>query len=192
MSAPAKKPAAKPAAKPVAGKAGAKGNVSAAARFGWIGLFVGIALASAFFASTSLLLVAGMLPTLVALTTDRSPGKSAALSICTLNFAGTLPFVINLWRSGQGLGATLMILSEPYTWLVMYGAAGIGFAIYAYLPKFIATYVAYRAQSQLTGLQSLQKKLIDTWGPQVAVLALRNAEDKTPTANAAAQPMAKK
>lgn len=169
-----KKPAAKPAA---TAKKGAP-KVSKATRFGWMSLFVGVALASAFFASTSVLLFVGMLPTLVAFITDRSPGKMAALSISVLNLAGVMPFVINLWRSGQGLAATFQLLAQPYTWLVMYGAAGIGWSIYHYLPKFVATYVAYRAQSQLSDLQGLQKKLLEKWGPNVAVLAMRNAEAK--------------
>lgn len=169
-----KKPETKSAAP---AKKGTKG-VSKATRIGWFSLFFGIALASAFFASTSLLIIIGMMPTMVAFITDRSHGKSAALSISVLNFAGTLPFVINLWRTGQGLGEALSLMTQPFTWLVMYGAAGIGWAIYHYLPKFIATYVAFRAQSQLGSLQALQKKLVEKWGPNVAVLAMRNAEAK--------------
>lgn len=172
--------AAKAAAKPnPAPKPDAKkGAPSRATRIGWMSLFIGIALASAFFASTSLLIIVGTLPTLVAFITDRSRGKSAALSMSVLNFAGTLPFVITLWRTGQGLGAALQLLAQPYTWLVMYGSAGIGWAIYHYLPKFIATYVALRAQSQLGSLQNLQKKLVEKWGPNVSILAVRNAEAK--------------
>lgn len=158
----------KSATKPAASKGGAKGQPSKATKLGWLSLFIGIALASAFFASTSLLLVVGMLPTLVAFATDRSRGKYAAISMSVLNFAGVLPFVVNLWRAGEGLGAAVHALTQPFTWFVMYGAAGIGFAIFHYLPKFIATYVAFRAQGQLGTLQGLQKKLLEKWGPSVA------------------------
>lgn len=173
-------PSNKQAAKPATADAGAKQKTGKgkASQIGWFSLIIGIALASAFFASTSLLIIAGMLPTLVAFATDRTRSKSGALSISVLNFAGTLPFIINLWRSGQGLETAVMMLTQPYTWLVMYGMAAIGWSIYHYLPKFVATYVAYRAQGQLEDMQKLQKKLIEKWGPSVKVLAIQSAGAK--------------
>ncbi len=91
-----KKPAAQPAAKN--GKAKKKPRTMGGKQI----LFVVMMLLVTIW-PTACLLVPAMLPTLVALVTDRDREKALALTIGALNFAGILPFVLQLWQMGQNL-----------------------------------------------------------------------------------------
>jgi hypothetical protein len=149
-------------------KADGKDKSKKGGAIGWIGFIFGLAVAAAFFGATLLLVFIGMLPTLVAVITDNSRQKNSAIAIGVLNFAGVLPFVIGLLGDGGNLADAVKLLLDPTTLMVMYGAAGIGWAIFNYVPKSVATYTTLRAQSGIAARQNLQKQLIERWGQRVA------------------------
>jgi hypothetical protein len=134
---------------------------------GWLSFVFGLAVAAAFFGATMAVIVAGMLPTIVALITDRSPQKHQAIAISVLNFAGVLPFIMDLWSGGRGMAGAMAILMEPTAWFAMYGAAGIGWAIYTYVPKVIGLYTTQRAEAGIATRRALQKRLVARWGEKV-------------------------
>ncbi|MGE3770168.1 MAG: hypothetical protein AB7G06_04375 [Bdellovibrionales bacterium] len=137
-------------------------------KMGMITFVVGLALACAFFGSTMLLVFAGMLPTIVAMITDRSAQKTAGIAISVMNFGGVLPFIISLWQRGASMSEAVKMLADPFVWLVMYAAAGIGWGIYTYVPKIVANYVALRAQTGIAIRQQLQQQLLNRWGERVS------------------------
>ncbi len=118
--------------------------------------------------STACLIVPGMLPTLVALVTDRDREKALALTVGATNFAGCLPFVLQLWAMGQNVDNALKLMRDPMTWLVMYAAAGIGYLIYMIVPDFVATIMAGSANGKIARLQKNLEELQRQWGPDVA------------------------
>ena len=139
---------------------------------GFISLIVGIALFSAFLLPTELLLFVGMVPTMVTAVTDGSKGRYGVIAVSVPNLAGVLPFLIELWRHGGGIGHSLApavkILADPTNILIMYGAAGGGSLIYYYVPRFIGIFTGYRAQGEIAARRALQRKLEAEWGADVA------------------------
>ncbi len=116
----------------------------------------------------TLLLCVGMLPTLVALVTDTDPRKSGAATIGFMNLAGVAPFIIDLWGSGQTMGNAIAILSTPSTWLVMFGAAGVGHLLLYAIPTATATLTLTRMESRLKILKEAIEQMKTTWGPDIA------------------------
>ena len=117
---------------------------------------------------TSLLLVAGMIPTFIALLTDADPRKTSAVSVGALNLAGILPFEIMLWTDNNTVPHALQILESLETWLGMYGAASLGAVIYYGIPPIIGGFIAHRSAMRAQELQRRQAALREAWGPDVS------------------------
>lgn len=87
------------------------------------------------FLPTTVLLAVGMIPTVVAYVVDRDPDKTAPMTVGGLNFAGVFAFAVSLWQAGHTMAALSRILTDPFAWLVMYGAAGLGWTLYYGIPR---------------------------------------------------------
>lgn len=103
-------------------------SASAAKKFIW---FVLIAILLMVISLPSVILIGfGMLPTLVAWLCDRSYGKYATFCIGGLNVSGVFPFIITLWSENHTVSAALGIFSDVFSFAIIYGAAGLGWALY--------------------------------------------------------------
>lgn len=116
----------------------------------------------------TLLICVGLLPTLIALLTDTDRQKSAAATIGFLNVAGVLPFIIDLWMSGQTMAHAFAIMSSSTTWLVMFGSAGVGHLLLYAIPQATATLTLTRMENRLRTLKQALIQLKDIYGPDVA------------------------
>ena len=121
------------------------------------------------FMPTALLVVAGMVPTAVAYVADRDPDKTAPLTVGALNFVGVMAFAIGLWQHDHTLAGVLRVLGDPFTWLGMYGAAAVGWALYNGIPPMVAMWIAMRAESRIHQLEEYQRDLVREWGGEVRV-----------------------
>lgn len=159
---PAKKPAGKPAA---AAKASMRpGPVPSSATGAWVaGLFL-LMLGFVLALPTVPLLIVGMIPTAVAFFVDRSPGKSAAICVLGLNFAGVAPFIAILWRGSNTLTQSFSMLGDVYVWFVMYGAAALGWLLSMGLAPLVASFLKILAAQQIAALRAQQAELRDEWG----------------------------
>jgi len=117
---------------------------------------------------TVILLLVGLIPTYVALSTDSDQQKSGAVSVGAMNFAGLLPFVIDLWSKGQTLPNAIQILATSNTWLVVLGASAVGQLIVYSIPQAIATLTLTQAESRAKALRKNLDMLKESWGPDVA------------------------
>jgi hypothetical protein len=117
---------------------------------------------------TTLVLGAGMIPTLVAWATDRDPDKTAAMTVGGLNFCGVVPYCIDLWKHHHTIGAATKMLSDPLTWLVMYGAAAVGWAFYFGIPPAVASMEMMRAETRMEEMRQKKAELVREWGPEVS------------------------
>lgn len=117
---------------------------------------------------TTILLLFGLVPTMVALIVDRAPEKYAALTVGSLNLAGVLPALLELWISGHTVAVALDIIGAPMTWLIAYSAAAVGWLIYFSLPPLFASFMALRYQGEIKAMKARQVELIQEWGPEVA------------------------
>jgi len=124
--------------------------------------------AAPFMMPTVILVLAGLLPTYVALATDNDRQKSGAISVGAMNLAGILPFVIDLWTKGQTMPNAFQILSSANSWLIILGASAVGQMIVYSIPQAIATLTLTQAESRIKGLRKNIDSLKESWGPEVA------------------------
>lgn len=117
---------------------------------------------------TSILFGVGMIPTIVAYVVDRDPEKSAPITVGGLNFCGCMPFAIDLWKHHHTIAAAGKILMDPVSWLVMYGAAAIGWSLYYAIPPVVANLEIGRAEKRVDVLKQKKVALVQEWGPDVA------------------------
>lgn len=116
---------------------------------------------------TSVLLLAGLAPTFVAYLIDRDPEKSAAFTVGAMNLCGVAPYIVRLWQRGHEMSVTLRMLADPGTWLVMFGAAAIGWLMYFFIPQIVAAVMSLRSQSKIKELEERRGLLIADWGTDV-------------------------
>lgn len=119
------------------------------------------------FGVPTLLVCLGMVPTVVALFTDTDEGRPTLASIAYLNFAGVLPFLIELWQNNQSMEVAISIVRNPSSWVVMLGAAGVAYAIMYVVPPVVASVVLLNQESRLKTLREGSKQLEAIWGPEV-------------------------
>jgi hypothetical protein len=144
--------------------------------------------AAALFMPTTLIVLVGLVPTLVALIVDRDPEKFAAITVGPINFCGVLPAALALWQGEHSVERASAILAEPNNWLIMYGAAAVGWLIYFSVPPAVGAFMAYRNEIEIKRLTDHQEQLVEEWGPEVAAQAAgtdaagagENALDDTP------------
>lgn len=131
-------------------------------------LFVLVAGGAVMFLPSVLILGIGMTPTLAAMLTDRRREKYATLCVGCMNFTGVLPFMVELWTQEHSYENAFRLIADPFTWLVMFGAAAIGWAIYFVAPGIVGMFIAMRADQRIERLRRRQRDLVEEWGPGVA------------------------
>lgn len=130
----------------------------------FMALFIAMA---PFMIPTIALAIVGLLPTLIALFTDRDPQYSGAIAVGSMNFAGVSPFIIDLLLHGQSMSYVINLLSEPFNWMVMYGAAGIGHLTVYAIPPMFTSFTVLSYQARIKTLKENMEKLQDSWGKDV-------------------------
>lgn len=145
------------------GKAGKKGRPK-----GWglqIMMIFGL-LAAILFMPTTILVVFGMLPTLVAALVDRK-GGARAITVGALNLCGCVPFLLELWTESHTAAFAVELITDPRTIIVMYAAAAIGYMIDWALSGIVATIMMRSATSRLEAIRQRQEELVARWGKEV-------------------------
>ena len=137
-------------------------------KLGFVTMCVLMGLAAPFMLPTVVLILIGLIPTYVALATDNDPQKSGAVSVGAMNFAGILPFILDLWKKGQTLPNAFHVLGEPNTWLIILGASAIGQLVVYAIPQAIATLTLTSAETRVKLLKKNLEALKEAWGPEVA------------------------
>lgn len=132
------------------------------------------------FGIPTMLICIGLTPTIVALFTDTDSQKSGVATVGYMNFAGVLPFLIQLWQSGQSMEVAMTIVRDPFSWAVMLGSAGIGHLILYAVPPIIASVIVINQENRLRTLREGLQELEKIWGPDVGTMtpldAVRNSK----------------
>jgi len=134
---------------------------------------------------TVLVLVIGMAPTIVAFFTDRRKEKYAAFCVGAMNLLGVLPVALGMWTRDHSMDSAMRNVTNVFNWFLMYGAAAIGWGLYAVTPAIVAFVLRVQIERRITKMQGYQRELIDEWGEGVTE-GLKTAEDKAAAAAAAA------
>ncbi len=130
-----------------------------------LGLFAMLAIG---LGSPSLLIfmIIALGPTVGAGLADRDPEKHAAIAVGAMSLAAMIPLVLSQFTAKSGSG--YYVLYDPFAWLSVYGAAGVGWAIHAVVPAVTVTLSDLRAEWRRKDLLKLQDDLQEEWGPEVA------------------------
>lgn len=129
-----------------------------------------ISLALAFglmFLPTVIFLVFAMLPTVAAYVVDKQKPKYEWICVGGLNFAGAAPFLLVLWSGRHTIDSAAAMLTDVFTLMAMYGAAGVGWLMFMGLPPVLGVFMQMKAQRRVAALKATQARLIATWGPEV-------------------------
>jgi hypothetical protein len=116
---------------------------------------------------TVMVIVFALLPTFVAFIVDRTPGKSAVICVGSLNLCGVFPYLIDLWTGDNSMDEAILILTDVFSLVVIYGASAFGWMIFQSLPPIVATFITILAQRRVSSLRSAQSKFIEEWGSDV-------------------------
>lgn len=119
------------------------------------------------FLPTVIFLAIAMLPTLAAYIVDRNPDKYEWICVGGLNFAGCVPFLMRLWTGRHTVEAASALLTDVFTLVAVFGAAGVGWLLFMALPPMVGVFMQMRAQRRVAHLKATQQRLIQTWGPEV-------------------------
>lgn len=145
--------------RPAKKKSGPRGAV-ALALFGVL-LFAAMAL------PLFIITTAGLIPTIVAVVIDRYQGKYLTRTVGAMNLAGVAPMVVRLWGTGDSMAAALGILGRPVNWLIMYGAAAVGWGIFLAMPAVARIIVDLQAEQIQGQLRDRAGRLVEEWGEEV-------------------------
>jgi hypothetical protein len=114
-----------------------------------------------------ILLVVGLAPTVVAALVDRHRRRYLARAVAATNLAGMVVPVIQLLHVGMSLSGAQAVLGDPRYWLIMYGAAAIGWLLSFSMPSVARVYVDVRADRLQRQLETRAKELVKEWGEEV-------------------------
>ncbi len=131
-------------------------------------LLVFMMVAAIVFMPTTIILFVGMLPTMAAAMADRSRKATRAFTVGSLNLAATTPFLLDLWTSNHSADYALLLISDPWTVIVMYAGAAIGYMIDWALSGMVATMMVQTASARLRAIHREQEVLVARWGPEVS------------------------
>ena len=108
----------------------------------------------------------GMSPTIVAFIIDVDRRKYAARSVGCLNFAGLTPYFRRL-IDNSGSGAVLDLASDMTAWLVVGGAASVGWLIHFFMPVLVGQVMQLIDLARVGALRRRQRELVKEWGEDI-------------------------
>ena len=117
---------------------------------------------------TVLVLITGMIPSFIAYATDRRKEKYKTLSVGCMNFLGLLPLLTMLWTKDHSFAMAFSLFSDPFSWLMILGAAAAGWTIFLIAPSVVAMFLSARIELSVDRLKRRQAKLIEEWGDGVS------------------------
>lgn len=117
---------------------------------------------------TVTIVVVGLLPAFTWLIVDMTPGRYGFRCIASMNVAGVVPFVFQLWMNGNDLPTAIAIVSQPLAWLVFMCAGASGWLIFYVVPGLVAALQKFNARQSIRELRGLQEELVEEWGASVA------------------------
>lgn len=126
-----------------------------------------IAMASAWFLPTTILLFIGMMPTIVAGYIDRSRRKAKAITVGAMNLAGCTPFLFQLWTHGHTYHKSLELILDPMTITVIYIAAATGYVLDWGMCGIVSSFLHQKGLVQQKHIKERQRELVDRWGKEV-------------------------
>ncbi len=114
-----------------------------------------------------LLFAAGMAPAAIAALVDTHPRRYLARAVAATNLAGMVVPVLALYDIGVNLPGAQHVLSDPQMWLIMYGAAALGWLLDFFMPAVARVIIDMRADQLQSQLEQRAAQLVKEWGEEV-------------------------
>lgn len=111
--------------------------------------------------------VIGMMPCIVAYYMDVSKHHYTFKTVFAANLSGMMPFITKLIAAGPSSTLLQEVMGDSTTWIMIYGAALIGWLLIVVCPIAAQVLVAGAHQTQFVRYDWLQKKLESEWGAEV-------------------------
>jgi len=123
---------------------------------------------AALMAPMAIVLVAALVPTVVARIVDSSPGRYLTFTVFSLNLVGALYFVHELLTLGNDLGSVSIVLQDSIGWLAAFAGAGCGWLLFAAMPALVARTAEAQSALRMRRVQRDQTQLTEEWGQVIA------------------------
>jgi len=127
----------------------------------------GFAMIAVGLGSPSLLMfmIIGFGPTIAAGLIDRDPERHAAIAVGAMSLGAMIPLILGQFT--EKATSHYSVLFDPFAWLTVYAAAGIGWAVHTTVPVVIVMLSDMRADWRRKELLKLQESLVEEWGDEV-------------------------
>lgn len=119
-------------------------------------------------APMAIVLVAALVPSMVARIVDSSPSRYLTLTVFGLNLVGSLYFVHELLALGNSLEVVAIVLQDSIGWLAAFGGAGCGWMLFLATPPIVAKMAEAQSALRLRRVHRDQAQLTSEWGEVVA------------------------
>ena len=133
--------------------------------------------------------LAALAPSVVYAVVERR-NKEAVHCVTAFNLTGMMPVLGLLWSEDNSLDGAIALLSNPISWLVMYGAVVVALGILSVLPKGAALVLQARAAREIAALRRAQERLAREWGEGIKSVPEATAKPETRPRRAAPAPRA--
>lgn len=114
-----------------------------------------------------LIIIVALLPSIIAYYYDMTRQRYLFRSVFLSNLTGLMPYLGRMLRYGPSSGALHQVMSDPSAWLIIYGAAMMGWLLVQICPLLAQMMISGYHQSQLARYERLQKRIEEEWGPEV-------------------------
>lgn len=124
--------------------------------------------AAALMAPIAIVMVAALVPTVVARIVDAHPNRYLTFTVLGLNLVGSLYFVHQVLTMGNSLEVVAQVLQDSIGWLAALSGAGCGWLLFLAMPPLIAKMAEAQSALRLRRVHRDQTQLINEWGEVVA------------------------
>lgn len=113
--------------------------------------------------------IVGLGPTIVAgLANQHRYRFQHVFTIFSFNMVGMFVFLPEIALRPRNFGPVTDVLSSTYSYLIMYGAAGLGVVVLLAAPQVAAVGLQVTSVERLRRVKAAQENLITEWGKEVS------------------------
>lgn len=123
---------------------------------------------AALVAPLAIVLVAALVPSMVARIVDSGPGRYLTFTVFSFNLIGALYFVHQVLTMGSSLEVAARVLQDSIGWLAALSGAGCGWLLFLAMPPLIAKMAEAQSALRMRRVHRDQTQLINEWGEVVA------------------------
>jgi hypothetical protein len=123
-------------------------------------------------------LLLGFLPTVVAHFVDDTPNKDLYKTVRATNIAGILPTLITISKTSDPGASMQVAMSDPGTWLVVYGSAALGYLL-IWTCRWVAFFsILAASEARAFMLEEAQKDLVNEWGEEIKEFVISDNQQR--------------